>query len=168
MRIPASQFTALTPPAGLVHGGLFDTAVVDASVVPRFAEAIFTTGTVAPDGSATLDLDDPLASQRKFVGQDGDFAPWFFDRPGALARRIKRGIERGTITDLFLVLRLPTSAPFPGVSALPPLIGLDGGVTPNDAPIFGYSYTSADGVSFTRSATFNFRFSLVLSEPPTP
>jgi hypothetical protein len=74
-------------------------------------------------------------------------------------------------TDIFLVLRVPTTAPFPGVSALPPLTGLDGGQTPpatNEVPIFGLSYTSTDGVTFNQNATFNFRFSLVLSTPPTP
>ncbi len=171
VRVPAVQFSAANPPGGLVHGALFDTFVLDASVVPRFAEATFTTGELAPDGTATLDLDDPLASEWRFVGQDNDFAPWFFENPGELGRRIQRRIDRGKITDLFLVLRLPQTTPFPGVSAIPPLIGLDGrpGLTPpNDVPIFGLSYLSADGASFTRVTTFNFRFSLVLSEPPTP
>jgi hypothetical protein len=82
-----------------------------------------------------------------------------------LGKLVRKGIERGDIQNLFLVLRLPTTTPFPGVSALPPTIGLDGGVASNDAPIFGYSYTSPDGVTWTQSTTFNFRFSLVMTKP---
>jgi hypothetical protein len=46
------------------------------------------------------------------------------------------------------------------------LIGLDGGVTPNDVAIFGQSFVSTDGTTFTRVANFNFRFSLGLVERP--
>jgi hypothetical protein len=36
----------------------------------------------------------------------------------------------------------------------------------NDVPIFRLSYMSTDGgVTFTQNTSFNFRFSLVLSEP---
>ena len=35
----------------VVHSALFDTFVVDASVVPLFSEAMLTTGIVNPDGS---------------------------------------------------------------------------------------------------------------------
>ena len=69
------------------------------------------------------------------------------------------------IDNLFLVLRVPTTTPFPGVSATPPLIGLDGGVAVNDVPIFGLSYISDDGgTTFNRVPNFNFRFSLRLAE----
>jgi hypothetical protein len=82
---------------------------------------------------------------------------------------VRRGIARGEIQNLFLVLRLPTTLPYPGVSAQPPFIGLDG--VPggsNDVPIFGLSYVSNDGVAFNRNNLFNFRFSLGLSEPVIP
>jgi hypothetical protein len=67
-----------------------------------------------------------------------------------------------------MVLQIPTTVPFAGVSGQPPLIGLDGGVAVNDAPIFGFSFTSDDGgATWVRSTLFNFQFSLVLSEPVT-
>lgn len=166
VRIPAAQLDDALEAGGLVHGVLFDTFVADASVVPRFAQALVTTGELSPDGSATLDLGSPLASEWKFVGQDNDFAPWYFDRPATLGRLIRKGLDKGRISELFLVLRLPLTTPWPGVSGLPPLIGLDGGVPVNDHPILGRSYMSADGASFTPVPGFNFRFSLVLSEPP--
>jgi len=74
-------------------------------------------------------------------------------------------IEDGEIENLFLVLRLPTTTPFPGISAIPPVIGLDGGVVVNDAP-FGNSYLSTDGVTFNQVTNFNFRFSLLVTPEP--
>lgn len=166
VRVPAAQITGAVP-AGedvLFQAMQFETLPVDSSVVPAFAEAILTTGAVSGT-TATLDLAHPLAREVSFVGQDTDFAPAYFQAPAALGAVIRNGIKHGTIQDLFLVLRLPTTTPFPGVSGLPPLIGLDLG---DDAPLFGYSYTSTDGVTFTQSPNFNFRFSLVLSRKPTP
>ena len=46
------------------------------------------------------------------------------------------------------------------------LVGLDGNVAVNDSPIFGYSFFSDDGgVNWTRTNTYNFLFSLILSQP---
>ncbi|HEY2293497.1 MAG TPA: matrixin family metalloprotease [Thermoanaerobaculia bacterium] len=165
LRVPASQITAVNPGGDFyIQAGLFETFVFDRSVVPVFAEADLVTGTVS-GGTATLDLAHPLARTTRFVGRDDDFAPFYFPLPNVLGKLVRKGIERGDLQNLFLVLRLPTTTPFPGVSALPPTIGLDGGVASNDAPIFGYSYTSPDGVTWTQSTTFNFRFSLVMTKP---
>jgi hypothetical protein len=171
VRIPAATLAAIDPGQDiLVKSAAFDTFVVDASVVPVFAEAMLATGSVNADGSiATVDLAEPLETTSGFVGQDNDFAPLHFKNPHELGRKVRSGIERGEIQNLFLVLRLPTALPYHGVSAQPPVIGLDG--VPggaNDVPIFGLSYNSSDGVVFTRNTTFNFRFSLVLSEPVLP
>jgi hypothetical protein len=166
VQVPAAEILAARPGEGfLLHSALFDTYVADASVVPRFAEALLTTGVVGPDGTATLDLASPLARSPGFLGRDDDFAPFFFPNPQALGQTVRERIETGEIQNLFLVLRLPTATPFPGLSGLPPVIGLDGGVAHNDAPILGRSFVSADGASFTRDTRFNFRFTLVLSEP---
>ncbi|HSF39540.1 MAG TPA: hypothetical protein VLT87_07080, partial [Thermoanaerobaculia bacterium] len=111
----------------------------------------------------TIDLANPLETTTSFLAADNDFAPFYFKNPHELGKRVKREIEKGRITDLFLVLRLP-QAPFPGVSAFPPFIGLDGGLAVNDVPIFGLSYISEDGVTFEQLANFNFRFQLIVSE----
>jgi hypothetical protein len=164
VRIPASQIAAINPGQEIyIQAGAFETALLDASTVPLFAEAVLTTGTVdAATGAATVNLADPLEATAGFLAADNDFAPFYFKNPHELGRRVRREIEAGTITDLFLVLRLP-QGPFAGVSATPPVIGLDGGVPANDVPIFGLSYTSTDGVTFNRVNNFNFRFSLILS-----
>jgi hypothetical protein len=167
VQIPASQIAAVNPGDDiLIHAATFDTAIVDASVVPRFAEATLATGTVS-GSTATIDLADPLAKKTSFIGQDGDFAPFYFSNPKHLGKKVRDGIDDGDIENVFIVLRLPTTTPFPGVTAFPPLIGLDGGVAVNDVPIFGLSYISDDGgVTFTRVTNFNFRFQLILSEEP--
>lgn len=166
VRIPASQIQQLNPgPGFLIHGALYDTEVVDASTPVLFSEAILAVGTVNADGSAaTINLASPLRKAAPFLAQSDDFAPFFYEDAHELGKTVLEGVANGTITDLFLVLRVPSTTPFPGISGRPPLIGLDGGVASNDVPIFGLSYTSTDGVTFSRNSTFNFRFSLVLSE----
>ncbi|HXG64385.1 MAG TPA: hypothetical protein VNO70_04715, partial [Blastocatellia bacterium] len=150
-----------------VQAATFNTTVVDASVPVTFARALLTTGTANADGSVvTVDLANPLEEVSGFLAQDNDFAPFYFKNPHELGRRIRAGVESGEIENLFLVLQIQTSLPFPGVSGQPSLIGLDGGVAMNDAPIFGLSYFSDDGgTTWTRSNTFNFMFSLVVTEP---
>jgi hypothetical protein len=163
VRVPASQISAVNPGGDVyIQEALYDTFVVDASVVPVFAEADLVTGTVS-GSTATLDLAHPLARVTRFIGQDNDFAPFYFPLPDLLGKVVRRGIDHGDIQSLFIVLRLPTATPFPGVSATPPLIGLDGGNATNDVPIFGYSYTSTDGVTWNQVTNFNFRFALVVA-----
>jgi len=171
VQVPASQIAAITPGEPLLaHSVLFNTRVLDASTTPKFAEAMLTTGVVNPDGTATIDLAHPLERETRFVGQDDDFSPFFLKRPRQTGERIRDGIASGAIQNLFLVLRLPTTSPFPGVSALPPLMGLDGDpalpTANDDGPILGLSFASADGTTFTRDTRFNFMFSLVLSSVP--
>jgi hypothetical protein len=162
-RIPAQTIANINPGEDiLVKSVAFDMVVLDGSVVPVFATAMLTTGTVnASDGSVTVDFANPLAVATGFVGQDDDFAPLQFHNPARLGRLIRRGIDAGTVENLFLVLQLPTTAPFPGVSGLPPLIGA---TLPST---FQGSYISDDGVVFTLQPV-DFRFSLVLSEPVPP
>ncbi len=174
VRIPAAQVSAAIAAAGgtaVLHSILYDTGVVDASAPALFAEAMLTTGSVNADGSLAMpNLTDPIQKVSGYLGADDDFAPFFLRNGHQLGRAIADGLADGSIQNLFLVLRVPTATPFPGVSNFPPLIGLDGAGTatglPNDVPIFGLSYRSVDGgATFTRVNNFNFRFSLVLSEP---
>ncbi|HTG31977.1 MAG TPA: matrixin family metalloprotease [Thermoanaerobaculia bacterium] len=165
VRVPASQISAINPGGDLyIQEALYDTFHFDASVPVVFAEASLVTGTVS-GATATLDLAHPLARVTRFVGQDNDFAPFYFPFPNLLGRQVQRGIEHGKIQNLFIVLRLPTTTPFPGVSGLPPVIGLDGGNATNDVPINGFSYLSTDGATWTQVTNFNFRFALVVTKP---
>ncbi|MEK6407841.1 MAG: matrixin family metalloprotease [Acidobacteriota bacterium] len=176
VRVPTSQIQAILTQIDAVNPGKdmlvqamqFNTSVVDSSVVPVFAEATLTTGTLSGN-TATLDLINPLARVNGFIGRDNDFAPFYFEAPQDLGKTIRDGIANGTIQELFMVLRLPTTTPFPGVSNIPPLIGLDGSGSatglPNDVPIFGFSYLSTNGVTFNKVVNFNFMFSLILSGP---
>jgi hypothetical protein len=169
VHIPASKISEAADLAGgeiVFHSIAFDTVVADRSTVPVFGEAMLATGSIGPNGPV-IDLASPLDRVTGFIGQDDDFAPFFFEEGGRLGRQVLRRIADGTITDLFLVLRIPEVTPFPGVSQLPPFIGLDGvpGGT-NDVEIFNRSYWSDDGgATFILEPRFNFRFSLTLSEP---
>jgi hypothetical protein len=166
MAIPASVIAAIAPGEPLAaQSVLYETTVLDASTVPRFAEAMITTGTISGT-TATVNLAEPFDRVTNFIGQDNDFSPFFLKNPVRIGQKIRDGIAAGTIEHVFLVLRVPTEAPFPGVSAQPPLIGLDGGVSPNDSTLFGTSFISADGVTWTQQPAFNFRFSLALSRLP--
>ena len=175
INVPGSTMYAVAFPRNLILGidpahpiliqaGLFDTHVLDASVPVVFAKAMLTTGTVNPDGTATIDLVNPLDKSIMFLGQDTDFAPYYFKNPHDLSPRIFEGMLNGSIENLFLVLEVPAATPFPGVSAQPPLVGLN-----TTGTIFGLSFLSIDaGASFQRRNTQNFRFSLIASEtPPT-
>jgi len=170
VQIPASQITAVNPGGGLlIQGVAFDTGVADASVVPVFAKAMLTTGTVNGT-TVNVDLAHPLVEKNNFVGQDGDLTPFYFRAPRAIGAAVLKGIERGEIQNLFIVLQLPTTAPFPGVSGQPPFIGFDGAGPPdgqpNDAPIFGLSFSSTNGgATWSRNQNFNIRFSLIVSKP---
>jgi hypothetical protein len=170
VQVPASQIAAVNPGGELlIQGVAFDTFVANNSVAPVFAKALLTTGTVNGT-TATINLAHPLAQRNGYVGQDNDLSPLHFLLPRLLGAVVKNGIESGEIQNLFIVLQIPTTTPFPGVSGLPPLIGLDGAGTPtglpNDAPMFGFSFSSIDGgATWTQVPNFNFRFSLITSLP---
>jgi len=157
---PASEISALNGGnPTLIQAGLFDTSPADLSSPALFANAWLATGVINPDTTATIDLVNPLRTSMTFLGQDTDFAPFYFAEPKDLSERIRAGIADGTIQNLFLVLQIP-APPFLGVSNQPPLIGVS-----NQSPILGRSYLSTNGgLTFTRRNDFNFRFSMLLSE----
>jgi hypothetical protein len=162
VRVPAAQVTAAAAAAGgriVFHSASFGTNVVDASVPVVFAEAALAVGSVSGT-TVSINLAEPLARVTNFLAQETDFAPFYLPDGHDLGRRVLEGIADGSITDLFLVLRAPTTTPFPGISNQPPLILLS-----TATPIVGMSYLSTDGVVWTRVPTVDFCFSLVLSEP---
>lgn len=164
VQFPASEISALNGGnPTLLQAGQYFTTVVDASVPVVFAKATLAKGVINPDTSATIDLANPLATSLTFVGQDNDFSPFYFKNPIDLSEKVRLGIADGSIQNLFLVLQIQ-SAPFPGVSAQPPLIGLS-----SQAPIRGRSFLSTNGgLTFIRRNDFNIMFSLTASQvPPT-
>jgi hypothetical protein len=161
---PSSQLLPLVTsvPGVLFQAGLYDTHVVDASVPVVFAKVWLAKGTINPDGTANIDLANAYASQTTFVAQDTDFAPFYFKNPHDLSEILRADILAGSVPNLFLVIQIPGTLPFAGVSGQPPLVGLN-----NTPTVFGLSFLSNDaGVTFNRVTTFNFRFSLIASEAP--
>ncbi|MCI0660988.1 MAG: hypothetical protein L0220_07940 [Acidobacteria bacterium] len=165
VQVPASQLATVNLGGDfLIQGVSFDTFVIDASVVPVFARALLTTGVINADDTATLDLNCPLAEKSGFIGQDNDFAPFYFKSPSGLGRKVRQGIADGSIQNLFIVLQVPTTTPYPGISGQPPLIVLSLG-----GPIPRTAFTSMDnGATWARRPDINFRFSLILSLPDNP
>jgi hypothetical protein len=162
VKVPAEQITAVNPGGPvLIQGVAIDTYPFNNSVVPTFAKVALTTGMVNPDGSATINMAAPLAQATNFVGQDSDFAPLYFNNPSALGQLVQAGIANGSITNLFIVVQVPTTTPFPGIAGQPPLIGLS--LTGPRG-----SFTSGDnGATFQNRTDIDFRFSLVASPAPT-
>lgn len=164
VRVPAAQLKEIAKKGQLViQAASYDTFPGASSIIPTFAEATLTTGVVNANGTASLNLATPLARSTGFLGQDNDFSQFYFSDSRGLGQTVQQGVASGAISNLFLVLRVPTTQPFPG--NVPPLIGLDGFTAVNDVPIFPLSYVSRDGVTFGRDPRGNFRFSLALSEP---
>lgn len=164
VQFPASQISALNGgnPTNL-QAGLFDTTNINPSVPVIFAKAWLAKGVINPDTTATIDLANPLATSQAPIGQDTDFAPFFFKNPHDLSNNVRQGIANGSIQNLFLVLQIPPP-PYAGVAAQPPLIFLS-----TQAPILGRSFLSTNGgATFTRRNDVNFRFSLVASIPTNP
>ena len=146
-----------------IQSALFETRVVDSSTVPAFNAALVVPGRLAADGSiAQIALDRPFLARRNFTGADNDFAPLYSQTPQWLATRILNGFDRGEFDTLFLALQLPTSGPFPGVNAFPPLVGLSSTNSPGTVSFF-----SEDGTTFVRSAR-GFRFQLAVTRTPPP
>ena len=101
VRVPASQITTVAATLGDkvgFHSMEFHTYVADASVVPVFAEAMLATGSVTGT-TAAVNLSEPLDAVGRFIGQDNDFAPFFFRNGRQLGRQILRRIANGSITD---------------------------------------------------------------------
>lgn len=167
VRIPGAQVAGVEPGEDIAIQGIsVDSNVVDASIAPVFAQAALTTGVVNPDNTVTIDLANPIQQAADFLAQDNDTATLYFNAPHDVGRTVRGAIAAGAIQDLFIILQVPTNGPFAGVSGQPPLIGLDGGVASNDAPLFGDSYGSSNaGATWVRQANFNFRISLVMSKP---
>ena len=89
VRVPTSQITTVAATLGDkagFHSIEFDTFVADASVVPVFAEAMLATGSVTGT-TAAVNLSEPLDAVGGFIGQDNDFAPFFFRNGRQLGRR---------------------------------------------------------------------------------
>jgi hypothetical protein len=164
VRIPGARYLQVTDSKPVpILSALFLTAPFDPSAVQRFPEAMLTTGTVQPDGTASVDLEHPLARVRDLVGRDVEFTPVFFDNAVGLGRRVAHGIARGEIDDLFLVLAIPPP-PYPGPSGKPPLVGFTCHFGVPDT----LSYFTLDGVTFQPLTNCESLLLLIVAEPPAP
>lgn len=156
VRYPGASVSALLGGGSLLTSGQYFTFVSDRSVVPALAEFKLAGGSV--DGTTgNLVVQKMLRKEKSVVGQDFDSTPFFFENANGLSNVVASDLAKGKYADLVLIMELPPG-PFPGVSAFPPLTGLDASVPT------GTSFISDDGgVTFTPVTTFDFLFDLVFS-----
>ncbi|MEM9494645.1 MAG: hypothetical protein AAGA09_01480 [Pseudomonadota bacterium] len=145
-RFSNEEVLELLDSGALMTTGLFRTGVFDASIVGIFKRASIVLGTVNLDGTATIDLREELDEERRFVGQDSDLTPFFFNAPRGLSRRLARQLRRNPDLDVFLVLEALNN-PATGDSGFPPLLGVA------VEPPSGNSFLSVDGGPFLPRAS---------------
>src|SRR5262249_27221917 len=75
--------------APLLARVFFFTGAEDSSVVPHYAAAMLTTGTLNPDGTAEIDVRHPLVRKNNFVGHNFNFTPWFFSDARTLTKTVR-------------------------------------------------------------------------------
>ncbi len=122
--------------AGVVPvSGVFGSNTFDASFVPTYDSAKLAVG--VQFGSRVF-ITKTIRSEKNFIGQQGDYTPFEFASPEALASQIRAELNRNRRADLFLILEgtnLPT-----GPSGFPPnMIFID-----VDAPA-GSSFLAVNG-----------------------
>ena len=74
--------------------------MLDASVPVLFANAWLAKGVVNPNGTASIDLANPLDHSVAFLAQDTDFAPYYFKNPHDLSETINAGLLAAAILAL--------------------------------------------------------------------
>lgn len=129
--------------------GTFRTGVFDASVVGVYKRAGLFLGTLNGDGSASIDLNAPLAAETEFVGQDGDSTPFFFDDAGTISQNVKNQLAADPTLHVFLVLEAKNNFNFAD-DPRPPLLGLQA------AAGTGNSFLSVAGGPFAPQTTRNW------------
>ncbi|HEX4953918.1 MAG TPA: matrixin family metalloprotease [Thermoanaerobaculia bacterium] len=161
LRIPNAELRAAALAGDLVISAAeYLTFSFDESLVPVYAEALLAWGEVFDSGmskTATIDLAHPLRRTWHFAGQNLDYAPYYLEFPRLLGIEVELGAYSSPTKDLFLVLRVPLSTPFPGGDGRPPVVGFS-----EEDPILGNSYRSADGVTFAQQP-IDYLFRLVLT-----
>lgn len=129
--------------------GTFRTGVFDASVVGVYKRAGLFLGTLNGDGSASINLAQPLAYETEFVGQDGDSTPFFFDNAGSVSQYVKAQLAANPALDVFLVLEAKNNFNFAD-DPRPPLLGLQ------SAAGTGNSFLSVAGGALAPQTTRNW------------
>lgn len=166
VQFPAQELEeVLTDRELTLVAGRFHTLEFTRSLVPRYEEALLTTGRVLADGTAEIDVHRPLVREAPFIGDEDDFTTLYFPASQGLTAGIVQDLAEDHLENLFLVLRVPLESPFPGVFGLPPLVGSNRS-DPED--IRGRSFISSDGLVFYPTDQDDFRFDLVISETDRP
>ncbi len=171
-RMPRESVLAVDQGKGiLVQAATFLITHFEAGRVPKFAAAMLTTGKVAPDGSAQIELQHPLVRMAPFVAQDEDDSPLYVPNARLVGDYVRNRMPQDR--DLFLVLEVPKEefqpppwmvpeewGLFPGASALSVYLDL---VEPGEQ-LPGNAYLSFDGgKSFQHRPQIGLDFELIVA-----
>ena len=154
----------------LVQAATFLVNHFEAGRVPKFASAMITTGKVAADGSAQIDVKTPLVRVAPFIAQDEEDSPLYVPNARLVGDYVRDRMPKDR--DLFLVLEVtkeefqppPWMVPedwglFPGASALTVYIDI---AQPGEQ-LPGNAYLSFDGgKSFEHRADVGLDFELIV------
>jgi hypothetical protein len=130
--------------------------------VPRLPSVTLTTGRKLPDGTVSIDLENPLVRERRFPIQDRELTPWHFSSSEWLGNVVTEQLAPSG-RDLFIVVHFPRTAA-PWLEAFG--IG-DIGVLTEEAPpetFVGESYYSGDGGVTFFNAGVDAYFGLVVAK----
>lgn len=146
-RFANEEVLALLENGAKLTTGLYHTAHVDASFIPRFKEASIVLGSVSGDGlTADISLDNKFSKTPNFVGQDNDLTPDYYRNPIKLSKRLKRALRDNPDKDVFLVLKVQDG--LEGPTGLDPLVSIDDIVPEEGEAATGNSFLSIDGGDF--------------------
>lgn len=152
--IPPPPFNG-GPVAAKPSMATFGISGFDSEGAPTFKRAALMLGRL--DGNGNAQLESTVVEDIRFVGQDGDLSPLYFDLSSWQVNQLELELLMDPTLDLFVVLEALDNPPLSPGGNTPPLLALD------DDDITGNSFFARDG-SELAPIGFNWLIQLIFSE----
>ena len=151
---PIEELIAELDAGRLPKGAALRTYMVEASLVAAYGDVALVPGSLDENG-AVLDLDDPFVEEEDFIGQDNDYATFYFEKPRQVAGQLRTAAIQG-VTHVFVVLEINDTF----LGNFPPFVGFDD----DRADLFGRSFVSTNGGATFDPWPLNFMYRLIFGE----